>query len=982
MALQTGTRLGPYEIQSPLGAGGMGEVYRARDMKLGRDIAIKILPSTFTHDPERVARFEREAQLLAALNHPHIAAIYGLEEANGAQFLVLELVEGETLADRLATGGALEVNEALAIATQLADALEAAHEKGIIHRDLKPANIALTADGQVKVLDFGLGKALEPEGGSDPSLSPTLTLRATQAGVILGTAAYMSPEQARGRAADKRTDIWAFGCVLYEMLTGRRAFEGEDVTDTIAAVVRGEPDWSALPSSLPPQIELLVRRCLVKDRRQRISDIGVARFLMTETIPAPPAPAPLAAPPQPTPASRKRVTLAASVGLAIGGALTALGVWAIARLTPPPSPQPVHFAIVPPAAQPLSIQGADRDIAISPTGTHIVYRAGGSGGVPQLVVRAIDQLEAQPLTATANARVPFLSPDGRWVGFFAAQEMKKVSITGGPAITLCRTTTGPPRGASWAPDDTIIFASADTATGLLRVPAGGGDPKVLTIPDRAHGESDHYFPSVLPGGRGVLFTIAAAQGPENAQVAVLDLRTGQRKTLVRGGSHAEYVDPSALREAQGRPEQGRGATGSGQGYLVYAAAGSLRAVRFDLDRLEVTSDPVPVVEQVMMSNTGAADFAISRSGTLIFVPGAAGALLAGAQRSLVWVNRQGREEPIKALLRAYTAPRLSPDGTRVAVGIRDQEQDIWIWDLGRQTLTRLTFDATLDDYPVWTPDSRRIIFSSQRAGPPNLYWQAADGTGAIERLTTSPNPQLMNSISPDGSRLLFFEVMPKTGSDIMSLTLGSAPSAARGTGPSSASAPSAGSGQARPAGPSTSLSAGPGPTVSAAETPAQPAQGRTDVLVQTTFAELNAEVSPDGRWLAYASNESGQNQIYVRPFPNVNAGRWQVSTSGGTRPVWARSGRELFYLDVNNQLTAVPVQTTGSTFSAGNPVKLFEGRYYTGSNLRTYDVSPDGQRFLMIKDSAPSDQPPTATPASLVVVLNWFEELKARASGR
>jgi Tol biopolymer transport system component len=868
--------------------------------------------------------------VLAALNHPNIAGIYGIEDAGEVRALVMEFVEGVTLAQRL-TQGPLPLDEAIPIARQIADALEAAHEKGIIHRDLKPANIAFTADGQVKVLDFGLAKALEPEGGSDPSHSPTLTMRGTQAGVILGTAAYMSPEQARGRAADKRTDVWAFGCVLYEMLTAKRAFDGEDVTDTIAAVVRGEPDWNALPGDVPAQIRLLIMRCLVKDRKQRISDIGVARFLMAETIPAPHTPAAVAAIPHPR-ASRKRLTLATSAGLLVGVALTAIGVWAASRLVPPPPAQPMRFAITLP--QPLTLQGVDRDIAISPAGTHIVYRAGS--GQPHLVVRAIDQLEAQSLTATTGARQPFFSPDGRWVGFFTNTELKKASVLGGPAITLCRY-SGPPRGASWAEDDTITFATNDPNIGLQRVSAGGGEPATLTTPDNAHGEVDHFFPFVLPGGRGVLFTIPApASQQENAQVAVFDLRTNQSKTLIRGGSDATYVN---------------------SGHLIYAAAGTLRAVPFDVERLEVTSDPVPVVEQVATSPVGAANYAVSRGGTLIFV-GGTGAV--GIQRTLVWVTRQGREEPIKAPPRAYTIARLSPDRTRIALDIRDQEQDIWVWDLARQTLTRLTVDPATDWSPLWTPDSRRILFSSARAGAPNVYWQAADGTGAVERLTNSPLPQFAHSLTPDATRVLLFETGPKTGPDIVSFML---------TRPSTGRAEQ------------TQVATGSGSAVSTVKPSAASgaAHARTEALIQTTFIEWLAEISPDGRWLAYATNESGPFEIHVRPFPNVNDGRWPISTGGGSKPVWARNGRELFYLDGTNNLMSVPVQTTGLAFSAGNPVKLLEGRYYVGAPPnRAYDVSPDGQRFLMIKDSATSDQTQNAAPPSLVVVLNWFEELKTR----
>ncbi len=919
--LTAGTRLGPYEVQSAIGAGGMGEVYRARDTRLKRDVAIKVLPEGVAEDPDRLGRFQREAELLATLNHPNIAAVYGLEKDRGITAIVLELVDGETLAEAIARGP-IAVGDALAIVRQVAAALEAAHEKGVIHRDLKPANIKVTPDGTVKVLDFGLAKFIEaggagtaggPGGLGALTMSPTLSVHATYAGVILGTAAYMSPEQAKGRLVDKRSDVWSLGCVLYEMLTGRRPFEGEDIADTIAYVLTKEPDWSLLPADVPPAIRTLLRKCVEKDRKKRIADVSTVQFILDEpaSIATSPGVPPVAAT-IPAPSTWRRFATYAAVLLA-GIAATAMAAWGMATLNERP-PQVSRFAIVPPAAQPLNANAPDRAVTISPDGTHVLYRAGlGTGGAGQLVVRAIDQLDARGLSGITAFREPFVSPDGRWIGFHPRGEIRKVAITGGPAITLCRT-SGAPRGSSWGPDDVIIFATDDASTGLMSVPAAGGEPKVLTKPNGARGEGDHIFPFVLPGGKAVLFTIATPGQVETSQIAVLDLNTGRIKILVRGGSQAEYVET---------------------GHLVYAAAGTLRAVRFDLKRLEVVSDPVPVLEQVLTVPGGETSFAISRTGTLVYVPGGiAGGQ--GAQRSLLWVNRQGREEPIKAPTRAYTYPRLSPDGTRVAIEIRDQENDIWIWTLARETLTRLTFDPGLDNFPVWTPNSQRVVFASPRNGPPNLFWQAADGTGAVERLTTSPNQQEPTSISPDGLRLALRDTGPKTGADINLLTF--------------------------------------------------EGQRRVEPLIQTTFAERNAEISPDGRWLAYESNESGQYQIYVRPFPKVEGGRWQVSTTGGTRPLWARNGRELFYLDESGgKLMAVPVQTAGATFSQGNPGKVFDTRYYgpgSGNSGRTYDVSSDGQRFLMIKENAAFEQSSNATPASMVVVLNWFEELKRLAPAK
>jgi len=512
----------------------MGEVYRARDTKLNRDVALKILPEAFSVDDDRIARFRREAQVLASLNHPHIAAIYGFEDSGSIHALVLELVEGPTLADRIVKGP-ISLDEALAIATQIAEALDAAHEQGIVHRDLKPANIKVRDDGTVKVLDFGLAKALEPASAISPMLtnSPTITTPAqmTGVGMILGTAAYMSPEQAKGRPADKRSDVWAFGCVLFEMLTGKRAFEGEDVSDTLAAVLRGEPDWTALPPAVPAHIRTLLSGCLDKQRQSRFGDTAIVRFLLRDGV-SKSAESPRR--------ERRKVLLPAVASAVIAIALTAAATWTLFR--PVPSKlQPVRFSIVPPATQPFNVQGFYRNLAISPDGSRIAYVA-VVGGSWQLMVRPIDQLEAVALRGPENVSFPFFSPDGHWIGFFtggATGELKKVAVTGGAPITLCRF-QGNARGATWGPDDTIVFATADLASGLMAVRAGGGEPKVLTRPDAARGEADHLFPEWLPDGRAVLFTLTAPAG-QDAQVAVFDVATGRTKTLIHGGSDAQYV---------------------------------------------------------------------------------------------------------------------------------------------------------------------------------------------------------------------------------------------------------------------------------------------------------------------------------------------------------------------------------------------------------------------------------------------------------
>ena len=881
MSLQPGTRLGVYEIQAALGAGGMGEVYRARDSKLGRDVAIKVLPEAVLSDAERVARFEREAQLLAALNHPHIAGIYGLEEAGGQHFLAMELVEGESLGDRL-RGGALALDDALAIGRQIGEALAAAHEKGIIHRDLKPANVMLTRDGRVKVLDFGLAKIVDPQssGPATASMSPTLSPQATMAGTILGTAAYMSPEQARGRVVDKRTDIWAFGCVVFEMLSARRAFEGDDIADTIAAVVRGDPNWDVLPTDVPAHVAGVIRRCLAKDPRQRFADISIPLYLLGEDGETPRTPA--AAPPL---ADRKRARawLPWSAVALLGATVVAIvTLWAPWRT---PDAEPMRFAIVPPPAQPVQVSANERGAVISPDGRLLAYVANVSGQ-SRLMLRSLDQLAARELAAQ-NLRSPFFSPDSKWIGFTQGDDIKKVSVTGGAPITIIRVSSLP-RGLSWSSDDRIIYATTDRSTGLMSVPAVGGQPQVLTTPAAGH---DHIFPFALPGGKAVLFTI---QGPEGTQIAVVDISSKEVRPLLRDGNQASYV---------------------ATGHIVYASAGSLYAVAFDPSSRQLTGDPFPVVQEVAMAGTGAANYSVSDKGTLAYIPRA----VARTDRALVWVTRDGREEPLTLPKRAYFALRLSPEGRRVALDIRDQDNDIWVWDLIGQTLMRLTFTPGLESFPVWEPGGKRIAYNRQGAG---VFIRAADGTGEESILSKANVLQFAQSFTSDAKTLVITQQNATNDLAVISTD---------------------GVGKATP-------------------------------LVATSFIEGLAEISPDGRWLVYQSDESGQDQIYVRPFPNVNDSRVQVSRDGGSKPVWSPRGGELFYLNGKSELTMVPV-TTGTKFTLGTPTKLFDARYFSANQGRSYDVSADGQRFLFIKDPALEASDPNATPASIVVTLNWFSEL-------
>jgi serine/threonine-protein kinase len=883
MPLLIGSRLGPYEILSAIGAGGMGEVYRARDTKLGRDIAIKVLPDAFARDFARMSRFGREAKLLASLNHPNIASIYGLEDSGSTHALVMELAEGPTLADRIKQGP-IPIDEALPIARQMADALEYAHEKSVIHRDLKPANIKVAVDDTVKILDFGLAKALEEDPASvDISTSPTLSRMATMQGVLLGTAAYMSPEQAKAKPVDRRTDIWAFGCVLYEMLTGKMAFTGETVTDTLASIIKEEPDWKLLPSATPMRVRVLLQRCLQKDPKQRLRDIGDARISLDEVLSDAPDVAIALSPAAVRPAWRRALPWVAAVVLSIvTAAIAGIGVW---NLKPSPLKPVTRFTITLPPGQRLAGSAA---LALSPDGSKLAYVATTQTSLQQIYLRAMDNSETKPIPGTEGATQPFFSPDGQWVGFFAGGKLKKISVYGTVAQVLADAAI--PLGGSWGSQNTIVFEAGLSV--LQQIRDGGGAPQSVTRLEKD--EVAHNWPEFLPGSKAVVFGV-----PSTSTIAVQLMGSSERRDLLKQtGAIPRYAS---------------------SGHLIYAQAGNLMAVPFDLERLEVTGTAVPVVQGVLQSsNVGQpAQYSVSDTGTLAYVPGG----VAATQGKLVWVNRAGTEQPLAAPARAYEQPRLSPDGRRVAVTLRDEAAgpQVWLYDLARDTLTRFTFEGTTNQSVAWTPDGKRIAFLSNKEGRYNIYWQLADGSGGLERLTTSDHVQFPLSWSPDGQLLAFMEVFPATAGDIWVLRT--------------------------------------------SDRKAQP-------FLQAPAYEGGGRFSPDGRWLAYVSDESGRREVYVQPYPGPS-GKYLISTEGGNEAEWNRNGRELFYRS-GDKMMAVEV-TTQASFSVGKPKMLFGGSYLqSGGTAADYDAARDGQRFLMLK---PVEQG-QAAPTQINVVLNWTEELK------
>jgi eukaryotic-like serine/threonine-protein kinase len=922
--LTPGTRIGSYEITAQIGAGGMGEVYRATDTNLARQVAIKILPEAMAADAERLARFDREAKILAALNHPNIAAIYGLEKSAGLTALVMEMIEGPTLAERIVEG-ALPVQDALTIATQIAEALEAAHEQGIIHRDLKPANIKLRPDGTVKVLDFGLAKASESAvaATSSLSMSPTITTPAmTQAGIILGTAAYMSPEQARGLPADHRSDAFAFGVVLYEMLTGRAPFQGETVADVLASILARDPDFSALPPNLNPRIPDLLRRCLEKNPKRRWQAVGDLRVEIETAAAAPHWSAfvgTVGAPSVPAWRRARPLLITALVAALVAGALTGGGVWRYGLRQP--APTVTRFTVTLPSGHQFAAP-AFAVVAISPDGTQLVYAAN-----QQLYLRSLSLLTPRLIAGTEHsgpgfAGGPFFSPDGRFVAFWEGTApstftLKKIDVNGGIAVTICQTPTS--FGGSWGADDTIVFAQQK---GIMRVSANGGQPELVVEAKR--GET-MLGPQVLPGGASILFTLArdiAAPTPasaerwDKAQVVVQSLTSGARKVLIDGGSDARYL---------------------ASGHVVYAVGNVLYAVPFDLKGEQVTATPAPVIEGVRRGVfaevvSGVAQFSVSSTGSLVYAPARAAA--GSTQRDLVIINRKGESEPLKLPQRGYEFPRVSPDGKQLAFGTNDGGgANVWIYELaGTRSPRQLTFEGR-NRFPIWTADSQHVAFQSDRDGDLAVFRQRADGATAAERLT-KPEPgaaHIPRAWSPDGRTLLV------AGTQDFNFA--------------------------------KSLFAFAVP------------DRKVTPLVESpsTVDTADATFSPDGRWIAYSSDA----EVFAQPFPGTGA-KYLIA-AGAVHPIWSRDGKELYFEDlgprgpVNGPLNVVNV-TPQPTFAFGKPVVVPSGRVSLGFTAleRQYDVMPDGRGLVAAVDVGQSD---SAAPVvtQLELVLNWTEELKRLA---
>ena len=872
MSLAAGTRFGGYDVLSPIGAGGMGEVFRARDLSLNRTVALKVLPAAFASDADRLARFKREGQVLASLNHPNIAAIHGLEESGGVRALVLEYVDGPTLADRLAAGP-IALDDALPIARQIADALEAAHDHGIVHRDLKPANVKLRPDGTVKVLDFGLAKEIDPP-SADSATSPTITSpAATGIGMILGTAAYMAPEQARGKPVDKRADLWAFGCVLYEMLTGRRAFDAPDVTSTLAKVLESNTDLARLPAGTPDSIRRLLRRCLVKDRKDRLGDASTLRIEIDEALRDPHTTRDVAiAPAPPLPWWRRGVPW--PVALVVLAALAFAGyAGRFFRADPSRAITRLDIALPPGDSIPERVS-----LAITPDGQSVFYAA-DRAGKPSIFRRNLGEADAVLVPGTEGGTEVFITPAGDWLVFATMQPsiIKRMPIAGGPVTEVARPRSNV-RGIGVLPDGDLVFG--EHSIGMFRAPRTGGP---LVSIAGVTSEGPPRYPVPLPGNHGLVYTVGGIPSANHISVLAAGTTTPRRLTA---GTFARYLST---------------------GHLAFWRDGSIWIAPFDLPRLELTADPVPAVNGVGVSGNGYAHFAVAENGTLAYIPA-----VDAPKRTLVWVDRTGKETPLDAPAGPYAAPRISPDGKRIGLAYRtDAIEDLWMHDVERKTTEPVVAEPASEWTLSWTADSQRILFLSRRAGPFKLYSRRANGLGEIELVAgglgilfgSSPDDRnvLLEDERADGQYLGLFSIDGKSSKPLW----------------------------------------------------------KSSGLVS------DAQFSPDGRWIAYSSRDSGDEQIWVRPYPDVDANRWRVTTDGGSYPRWSADGRTIFYQRGQSMMAATV--RTAAGFSFDPPVRLFGGPY-----AADWDLAPDG-RFLLIKNP-----PDTPVANRIIVIQHWLQDVTSR----